>query len=54
LVGDYSQIEAQVSQASAAASLYLNAKVSAHGGLLHHHAHRISVLLAEERSETRR
>jgi hypothetical protein len=42
--------EAQVTQASAAASLYLNAKVSAHGGILRHHAHRISVLLAEERT----
>ncbi len=40
--------EAQVSQASAAASLYLGAKVGAHGGILRHHAHRISVLLAEE------
>lgn len=40
--------EPQVSQAGAAASLFLDAKVSAHGGILHHHAHRISVLLAEE------
>jgi hypothetical protein len=53
-VSTFNPGEAQVSQASAAASLYLNAKVSAHGGLLHHHAHRISVLLAEERSEARR
>lgn len=42
--------EPQVSQAGAAASLFLDAKVSAHGGILHHHAHRISVLLAEERT----
>lgn len=51
-VSAFSPGEAQVSQASAAASLYLNAKVSAHGGILRHHAHRISVLLTEERGES--
>jgi hypothetical protein len=40
--------EAAVSQAGTAASLLLNARVSAHGGLLRRHAHRVSVLLSEE------
>jgi hypothetical protein len=40
--------EPQATQAGAASSLYLDAKVSAHGGILRHHAHRVSVLLAEE------
>ena len=39
---------AEVSQAGTAASLLLNARVSAHGGLVRRHAHRISVLLSEE------
>lgn len=40
--------EAEVSQAGTAASLLLNARVSAHGGIVRRHAHRISVLLSEE------
>jgi MASE1 len=39
--------EAEVSQAGTAASLLLNARVSAHAGITRHHAHRISVLLSE-------
>jgi MASE1 len=40
--------EAEVSQAGTAASLLLNARVSAHGGNVRRHAHRISVLLSED------
>ncbi|HEY1137058.1 MAG TPA: MASE1 domain-containing protein [Xanthomonadaceae bacterium] len=39
--------EAEVSQAGAAASLLLNARASAHGGIVRRHAHRVSVLLSE-------
>jgi MASE1 len=37
----------EISQAGAAASLLLEATAHAHGGILHRHAHRVSVLLAE-------
>lgn len=40
--------DAEVSQAGAAASLLLNARVNAHGGIIRRHAHRVSVLLSEE------
>ena len=40
--------EAEVSQAGIAASLLLNARGSAHGGIVRRHAHRVSVLLSEE------
>lgn len=40
--------QAEVSQAGTAASLLLNARVSAHGGIVRRHAHRISVLLSED------
>lgn len=39
--------EAEVSQAGAAASLLLNARASAHGGIVRRHAHRVSVFLSE-------
>ncbi|MFZ5635882.1 MAG: MASE1 domain-containing protein [Pseudomonadota bacterium] len=39
--------EAQVSQAGTAASLLLNARASAHGGIVRRHAHRIGLWLAE-------
>lgn len=39
--------DAEASQAGAAASLLLNARVSAHGGIVRRHAHRVSVLLSE-------
>ena len=47
-VSAYSPGEAEVSQAGTAASLLLNARVSAHGGIVRRHAHCISVLLSEE------
>jgi hypothetical protein len=40
--------QAEVSQAGAAASLLLNARVNAHGGIARRHAHRVSVFLSEE------
>jgi MASE1 len=40
--------KAEVSQAGTAASLLLNARVSAHGGIVRRHAQQISVLLSEE------
>jgi hypothetical protein len=40
--------EAEVTQAGTAASLLLNARVSAHGGIMRRHARLVSVLLAEE------
>ena len=43
--------EAEASQAGAAASLLLNARVSAHGGIVRRHAHRVSVLLSETNSK---
>lgn len=46
-VSAYNPGEAEVSQAGAAASLLLNARVSAHGGIVRRHAHRVSVLLSE-------
>lgn len=39
--------DAEASQVGAAASLLLNARVSAHGGIVRRHAHRVSVLLSE-------
>jgi len=39
--------DAEASQAGAAASLLLNARVNAHGGIVRRHAHRVSVLLSE-------
>jgi hypothetical protein len=39
--------DAKASQAGAAASLLLNARVSAYGGIVRRHTHRVSVLLSE-------
>lgn len=39
--------DAEVSQAGTAASLLLNARVNAHGGIVRRHAHRVSALLSE-------
>jgi hypothetical protein len=44
----YNPGEPKVSQAGTAASLLLNARVSAHGGIIRRHAHRISVVLLED------
>lgn len=43
--------EAEVSQAGAAASLLLNARASAHGGIVRRHAHRVSVFLSESNAQ---
>lgn len=40
--------QAEASQAGAAASLLLNARVNAHGGIVRRHAHQVSVLLSED------